>query len=160
MGNAHPSIFPYEPFPVIDGEVVIAAANDGQFRKLCEVLGVSELADDERFKSAEGRNRHREALWPLLVEALGTSTAAEWSARLSAVGVPCSPVNTLAEGFDLANSLGLNPVVALGDDSHSVPMVRNPIDFSATPPNYHRPPPQLGEHSWEIRRWLEETPEK
>ena len=69
-------------------------------------------------------------------------------------------MNTLAEGFDLANSLGLNPVVALGDDSHSVPMVRNPIDFSATPPNYHRPPPQLGEHSWEIRRWLEETPEK
>ena len=159
MGNAHPSIFPYEPFPTKDGELVIAAANNGQFRKLCEVVGLTGLSDDERFASPEGRNRHREALWPLLVDALRKQTAGEWSTRLSAVGVPCSPVNTLAEGFELANRLGLNPTVVLGDEQNTVHMVRHPIDFSATTPSYRKPPPRLGEHSAELRQWLEEAPD-
>ncbi|MFG1658492.1 CaiB/BaiF CoA transferase family protein [Micromonospora chersina] len=150
MGNAHPSIVPYEPLPTADGELVVIAGNDGQFRTLCQVLGLPGLPDDPRFRRNQDRTRHREALRPLLVAALAARTSAEWFRELRAADVPCSPINTVADGLALADGLGLDPVVTVG----GVPGVRHPIGLSATPPRYDLPPPGLDEHGAELRAWL------
>ncbi|GAA0964538.1 CaiB/BaiF CoA-transferase family protein [Acrocarpospora macrocephala] len=152
MGNAHPSLFPYEPLPAKDGELVIAAGNDGQFRKLCDVLGAPELADDPRFARTADRTANREELRPLLVARLESRDRAEWFRELSAVGVSCGPINTVGEGVELATDLGLEPVVSPG----GVPSVRNPIGLSRTAASYRLPPPGLDEHGDEIRAWLGE----
>ncbi|MEU9509133.1 CaiB/BaiF CoA-transferase family protein [Micromonospora sp. NPDC048170] len=150
MGNAHPSLFPYEPLPTADGDLVVIAGNDGQFRKLCQVLGLPELPDDPRFGRNQDRTVNRAVLRPILVARLVRRTRDEWFRDLRAAGVPCAPINTVAEGVDLARELGLDPVVTAGD----VPGIRNPIGFTATPPRYDLPPPALDEHGDEIRSWL------
>ena len=96
MGNSHPSLFPYEPLPTGDGDLVIAAGNDAQFRNLCAVLGAPELGTDERFAANSGRTANRDQLRPLLIERLKTRPAGEWFDRLIAAGVPCGPINTVA----------------------------------------------------------------
>ncbi|MFB2586502.1 CaiB/BaiF CoA transferase family protein [Herbiconiux liukaitaii] len=154
MGNAHPSLFPYEPLPAKDGELIVVAANDGQFAKLATALARPELLQDDRFATTEGRNRHRAELRPLLVEALAERTVAEWFDTLTAAGVPCGPINTIDGGIALAERLGLDPVVAVGEGDREVPMIRNPITFSRTPARYDAPPPRLGEHDAAIRQWL------
>lgn len=162
MGNAHPSLFPYEPLPCKDGDIIIVAANDGQFRKLTDVLGVPDLADDPRFSTSEERNRNRATLKPLLVEALSPKTRKEWFDVLSAAGVACGPINTIGQGIEFAKELGLEPIVQVGEGSDAIPMVRNAITFSKTPATYRSAPPALGAHSDDIKSWLshplEETP--
>ena len=153
MGNAHPSLFPYEPLPTADGELIVITGNDGQFRKLCQVLGLPELPDDPRFSRNQDRTANREALRPLLVDRLAKRTKDEWFRDLLAAGVPCAPINTIDGGFAMAEELGLEPVVTVGD----VPGVRNPITFSATPASYESAPPGLDEHGEEIRAWLTES---
>jgi crotonobetainyl-CoA:carnitine CoA-transferase CaiB-like acyl-CoA transferase len=150
MGNAHPSLSPYEPLPTADGELIVIAGNDGQFRRLCEVLGLPGLPDDPRFGRNQDRTANRAELLPLLVERLSRRTKDEWFRHLLAAGVPCAPINTVDGGVALAEELGLDPVVTVGD----VPGVRNPIGFSDTPARYELPPPGLDEHGEEIRAWL------
>ena len=157
MGNAHPSLFPYEPLPAADGEIVIVAANDPQFRKLATALGREELIDDERFASTENRNLNRDELRPLLVDALSSKTIAEWFDILSAAGVACGPINTIDGGVALAEKLGLDPVVHVGDGDAAIPMIRNAISFSLTPPQYISPAPPLGADNDAIRAWLSDT---
>ena len=94
MGNSHPSLFPYEPLPTGDGDLVIAAGNDAQFRNLCAVLGAPELGTDERFAANSGRTANRDQLRPLLIERLKNRPASEWFDRLIAAGVPCGPINS------------------------------------------------------------------
>jgi crotonobetainyl-CoA:carnitine CoA-transferase CaiB-like acyl-CoA transferase len=154
MGNAHPSLFPYEPLPTGDGELIVTAGNDTQFRKLCEVLGVPELADDPRFARNEGRTANRAQLRPLLAERLRRRTAAEWFSELIGVGVPCGPINTVDRGIEFAAGIGLEPVVTAGQGENAVRSVRHPLTFSASPPRYDLPPPRLDEHGAEIRAWL------
>jgi crotonobetainyl-CoA:carnitine CoA-transferase CaiB-like acyl-CoA transferase len=154
MGNSHPSLFPYEPLPCGDGELIITAGNSGQFRKLVEVLGVPELADDPRFSRNEDRTANRAQLRPLLVERLRTRTRMDWFRDIIGAGVPCGPINTVDGGVAFAEEVGLDPVVAVGEGGSAVPSVRNPIRFSETPPDYRLPPPSLDEHGEEIRRWL------
>jgi crotonobetainyl-CoA:carnitine CoA-transferase CaiB-like acyl-CoA transferase len=150
MGNSHPSLFPYEPLPCADGDLIITAGNDQQFRKLAQVLGVPGLADDPRFGRNEDRTANRDQLRPLLVERLHTRPKMEWFRELIAAGVPCGPINTIDQGVAFAEEVGLSPVV----DAGGVPSIRNPITFSQTPPSYRLPPPTLDEHGAEIRRWL------
>ncbi|NUT38883.1 MAG: CoA transferase [Thermoactinospora sp.] len=150
MGNAHPSVFPYEPLPTADDEIIVAAANDGQFRKLCEVLGIPEVADDERFATNAGRTANRAALRPLLEERLAERGAVEWFDLLVKAGVPCGPIQTIDGGFAMAERFGLDPIVEVG----GVPTTRHPIRFSETPVDYTLPPPELDEHGAELRRWL------
>jgi crotonobetainyl-CoA:carnitine CoA-transferase CaiB-like acyl-CoA transferase len=154
MGNAHPSLFPYEPLPTADGDLVIAAGNDAQFRNLCRVLGAPELADDERFAANSGRTANRDQLRPLLVERLKDRGAADWFDDLIAAGVPCGPINSVAGGVAFAEQIGLDPVVVSGTGEAGVPGIRNPIRFSATRARYDLPPPALDEHGDEIRAWL------
>jgi crotonobetainyl-CoA:carnitine CoA-transferase CaiB-like acyl-CoA transferase len=159
MGNAHPSVFPYEPLPTADNDLIVAAANDGQFRRLCEVLGIPEVAEDSRFARNRDRTANREELRPLLEQRLATRGATEWFEALVAVGVPCGPINTIDGGFAMAERLGLDPIVEVGEGDRAVPSTRHPIRFSATPVRYALPPPELDEHGTELRKWLSAPPE-
>lgn len=154
MGNAHPSVFPYEPLPTADDDLIVAAANDGQFRKLCEVLGIPGIAADPRFAHNSDRTRNREELRPILVERLRTRPAVEWFDLLVEAGVPCGPIQTIDGGFAMAERFGLDPVVTVGEGERAVPTTRHPIRFSVTPAHYELPPPQLDEHGADLRKWL------
>jgi crotonobetainyl-CoA:carnitine CoA-transferase CaiB-like acyl-CoA transferase len=151
LGNAHPNIVPYQDFPSADGNFIIAVGNDGQFRKLCEVAGLSALADDPRFASNKARVAHRSELIPLLRQATVFKTTAEWVTLLETAGVPCGPINDLAQVFadphvqarglrlDLPNSLG-----------STTPQVASPLRLSETPVTYRNAPPLLGEHTEQV----------
>jgi crotonobetainyl-CoA:carnitine CoA-transferase CaiB-like acyl-CoA transferase len=158
MGNSHPSLTPYEPLPAADKELIVTAGNDSQFRKLCEVIGLPGLADDPRFATNEGRTANRLELRPLLAERLGTRTAAEWFADLTAAGVPAGPINTVDAGVAFARDIGLEPVVTAGEGEGAMPTVRHPIIYSVTPPSYPLPPPALDEHGEQVRAWLAGPP--
>jgi crotonobetainyl-CoA:carnitine CoA-transferase CaiB-like acyl-CoA transferase len=157
MGNAHPSLFPYESLPTADLDLIIAAGNNGQFGKLCEILDLPELPQDPRFANTKDRTRNREALRPLLVERLRTKTANEWFRLLSDAGVPCGPINNVEGGITFAREIGLNPVVEVGVGENAVPMIRHPISFSLSPPHHKLPPPALGQDNEQIRAWLSQT---
>jgi crotonobetainyl-CoA:carnitine CoA-transferase CaiB-like acyl-CoA transferase len=156
MGNSHPSLFPYEPLPCADGELIITAGNDLQFRKLAQIIGAPELADDPRFSRNEDRTANRDELRPLLTERLSTRPKMDWFRELIGAGVPCGPINTIDQGVAFADEVGLEPAV----DAGGMPTVRNPIRFSETPPSYRLPPPAVDEHGEEIRRWLAEDEER
>lgn len=151
MGNRHPSVVPYELYPTADDPMIIAVGNDRQFGVLCAALGVPALASDDRFSTNAARVVHRDALTPLLVAALVTRPASAWFEVLTPLGVPCGPVNDMAAAFALAERLGLAPVV----DVEGVRLVANPATYSATPVSYRRRPPRLGEHTAEVRAWLQ-----
>ncbi|MCL1868875.1 MAG: CoA transferase [Promicromonosporaceae bacterium] len=154
MGNAHPSLFPYEALATADDDLIVAAGNDAQFRRLAEVLGVPEVADDPRFAENAGRTARREELRPLLEERLRTKPATAWFDLLTEAGVPCGPIASIAQGVEHAAKLGLEPVVDVGRGERAVPGVRHPLDYSASAPRYEIPPPGLGEHTDEVRAWL------
>jgi crotonobetainyl-CoA:carnitine CoA-transferase CaiB-like acyl-CoA transferase len=160
MGNSHPSVYPYEPLPTADRDLIVAAANDGQFRRLVQVLGVPALADDPRFATNQARTGNRDQLRPLLAERLTARPAAEWFTELNAAGVPCGPINTVDAGVDFARGIGLEPVVTAGAGEAAMPVIRNPVDYSATPPSYPLPPPTVDEHGDEIRAWLGAPPRR
>lgn len=141
MGNAHPSISPYETFDTADRALALAVGNDGQFRKCVQALGLAELAEDPRFVTNPMRVQHRAELRLVLQNALLQHGADHWSATFSAVGVPCGPVNGMDEAFALAERLGLDPV-RLAD---GVKTVANPIGLSKTPARYDRRPPGVGD---------------
>lgn len=154
MGNEHPSVYPYQTMPTKDRDVIITAANDRQFRSLCKVLGIGEIADDPRFALNADRTANRDQLHPILVEKLSHWSADDLFVQLNAAGVPCGPINSIQEGVELAERLGLEPRVTVGEGDRAVDVVRNPIDFSVSKPRYQLPPPGLGEHTDEIRQWL------
>jgi crotonobetainyl-CoA:carnitine CoA-transferase CaiB-like acyl-CoA transferase len=149
LGNAHPSIAPYEVYGVADGRFVVAVGTDRQFAALCAVIERPALAEDVRFATNGDRVRNREDLNRELAPVLGTRTGTQWFDALRAVGVPCGPINDVAGAFAFAESLALEPIVEIVDARRSVPsrQVRNPIGLSATPPSYRLAPPRLGEDS-------------
>ena len=157
MGNSHPSLFPYEPLPTGDGELIVTAGNDAQFRRLCDAIGAPELAEDPQFSTNPGRTANRDKLKPLLAAKLAARSAAEWFDILIAVGVPCGPINTVDKGIAFAEKIGLEPIVTAGSGDRSRPTMRHPVAFSKTPASYPLAPPELDEHGDEIRTWLEQS---
>lgn len=152
-GNAHVNIVPYNLFDTADRAIVLAVGNDAQFRRFCEVAGRPDLAADPRFATNDVRVRHRAACVAALDPVLRARTAADWLAALGAAGVPCAPVNDVAEVFASpqarARELRLDlPHPTAG----TVPLVRNPIRLSATPAAPDAPPPLLGQHTDAILR--------
>jgi crotonobetainyl-CoA:carnitine CoA-transferase CaiB-like acyl-CoA transferase len=146
MGNAHPSIAPYELLPCAEGELVVAVGNERQFASLCDVLAAPELIDDPRFATNPARTEHRGALRDELVRRLASRPAQDWAMALTTAGVPAGVVNDIAGAFALATQLGLDPVVDVPrEDGDSVRLTRNPIRLSATPPRYRSAPPPLPE---------------
>jgi crotonobetainyl-CoA:carnitine CoA-transferase CaiB-like acyl-CoA transferase len=150
MGNAHPSIAPYELLPTADGDLVLAVGNDRQFAALCTQLGRPELADDSRFVTNALRVANRAALRGDLIDALAAASAAHWTDRLLASGVPAGEVRDVAGAIALAERLGLRPLVGAEDEAGDpVPTVRNPLRLSRTPARYRTAPPALGATSAE-----------
>ncbi len=142
MGNAHPSIVPYETYPTADRDLVIAVGNDGQFRSLCAVLGHPEWADDERFTTNLNRVAHRHELGGMMATTLRQRSADEWWSLLTPAGVPCGPINDIADAFALAARVGLEPIATF-EGAADVPTVAHPIRLSATPATYRHTPPAL-----------------
>lgn len=157
MGNGHPSIAPYDTFATGGGALVLAVGTDRQFAILCATLGAPELAEDHRFVTNDLRVRHRAELRTHLEEKLAANTADQWVTALTAVGVPAGAVNDLRDAFGLAENLGLTPIHHTNDDDSPLGrQVANPITLSTTPVSYRLRPPRLGEHSGDIRRWLDQ----
>ena len=157
MGNQHPSIAPYETLHCQDGLLAVACGNDAQFTRLAEVLGVPELASDPRFATNSARVAHRGDLVAALEQPLHDQGVDTWVDVLTAAGVPAGKVGDLASAFELATSLGLNPVVDMGPDRPG--QVRHPVSYSATPVTHYAPPPTLGQHDDDVRRLLDSLPD-
>jgi crotonobetainyl-CoA:carnitine CoA-transferase CaiB-like acyl-CoA transferase len=144
MGNEHPSIAPYAAFATGAGELVLAVGNDRQFQDLCEILGASRLAADPRYLTNPARVANRDALRAELEALLAARSAAEWASRLIVARVPAGVVNDIAGAFELAQALGLDPLVDLQDQGgSSVRLAKNPIGLSLTPPTYRSAPPRM-----------------
>ncbi|MFW9268253.1 CaiB/BaiF CoA transferase family protein [Pseudomonas sp. NR3] len=151
LGNAHPNIVPYQDFPTADGDFILTVGNDGQFRKFAEVAGQPQWADDPRFATNKMRVANRAALIPLIRQATVFKTTSEWVVQLEQAGVPCGPINDLAQVFAdpqvQARGLAIElPHLLAG----TVPQVASPIRLSDTPIEYRNAPPLLGEHTMEV----------
>jgi crotonobetainyl-CoA:carnitine CoA-transferase CaiB-like acyl-CoA transferase len=159
IGNAHPNIVPYQVFPAADGHVIVAAGNDGQFAKLCDVLGEPALAQHADYRTNAGRVSNREKLVEHLSQLTARLTRAELLARLEAVNVPSGPINSLAEVFadqqvrHRRMQLALPSAAATGG---TIPGVRTPVVLNGAPMAADRPAPRLGEHTAEILREIGE----
>jgi crotonobetainyl-CoA:carnitine CoA-transferase CaiB-like acyl-CoA transferase len=148
MGSGHPSIVPYQAFDAADGKFVLAVGNDGQFSKMCHIIGRPDLPADERFKTNVARVRNRDALVPQLVAMLRQEPVAHWIDRLLAVGVPCGPINDLKQVFDDPHVQFRNMRRQVAHPrAGTMPILSSPIRFSETPATYEKPPPALGEHT-------------
>lgn len=151
LGNAHPNIVPYQDFPTADGDFILTVGNDNQFRKFAEVAGQPQWASDLRFATNKQRVAHRAELIPLIRQATVFKTTAEWVTALEVAGVPCGPINDVAQVFAdpqvQFRGLQVDLPHALGG---TVPQVASPIRLSATPVEYRRAPPLLGEHTLEV----------
>ncbi|EPJ93066.1 MULTISPECIES: CaiB/BaiF CoA transferase family protein [Pseudomonas] len=151
LGNAHPNIVPYQDFPTADGDFILTVGNDSQFRKFAEVAGRPELGGDPRFSTNKLRVANRAELVPLIRQLTVFKTTAEWVAQLEAVGVPCGPINDLAQVFAdpqvRARGLAMQLPHALAG---LVPQVASPIRLSETPVEYRNAPPLLGEHTQQV----------
>ena len=160
MGNRHPSVVPYQTLRTADGVLAVAVGNDAQFRALCSLLDLTDLADDERFVVNEARVQHRAELAAALEGALASDSAAGWAQRMNAAGVPCGPINDIAAAFELAERLELDPVTTMQSVA-GVPIAQltNPIRLSETPVRYTLPPPPLGADDEAVLKWLGEPRE-
>ena len=151
LGNAHPNIVPYQDFPTADGDFILTVGNDGQFRKFAEVAGQPQWADDPRFATNKLRVANRAELIPLIRQATVFKTTAEWVSQLELAGVPCGPINDLAQMFAdpqvRARGLAIDIPHPLAG---TVPQVASPIRLSETPVEYRNAPPLLGEHTEQI----------
>ncbi|MFD8339305.1 CaiB/BaiF CoA transferase family protein [Streptomyces solisilvae] len=149
-GNAHPSVAPYEVFTLADGDIVIAAGTDEQYVRLCAALQLDRYRTDPRFATNSQRVIHRRELVNALTTALSARKCEDVLAALTAARVPAGRVNNLDAAFDLARSLGLDPVWRINDLDH----VRTPISMDVTPPSPTTPPPEHDESGDTIRDWL------
>ncbi|MGL1833602.1 CaiB/BaiF CoA transferase family protein [Rhodocyclaceae bacterium SMB388] len=151
LGNAHPNIVPYQDFPTDDGYMIVTVGNDAQFARFCEAAGRPELATDPRYATNKARVGNRDTLIPLLNKLTIQRSTADWIATLEKVGVPCGPINTIADVFDdeQVRHRGLKVDMhhpAIG----TIPQVASPFRLSETPVEYRSPPPLLGEHTDEV----------
>jgi crotonobetainyl-CoA:carnitine CoA-transferase CaiB-like acyl-CoA transferase len=146
LGNAHPNTVPYQDFPTSDGYMILAIGNDGQFASFCKAVGQDAWAEDERFRTNDGRVRHRATLVPLIKQVTVTRSTAQWVALFETVGVPCGPINTLAEVFQDPQVRARGVEMRMDHPAAgAIPLVASPIRMSGTPVRYRAAPPQLGQ---------------
>jgi crotonobetainyl-CoA:carnitine CoA-transferase CaiB-like acyl-CoA transferase len=160
MGNAHPSIVPYQDFPTADGHVIIAVGNDTQFRSLCRALGQAQWAHDDRFRTNADRVANRKDLVALIGQATILRPTRDWVELLEANNVPCGPINTISDVFEdaqvRARQLRQELPHALAG---RMPIVANPIRLSQSPVEYRLAPPLLGEHTRQVLMEILDLPE-
>ncbi len=151
IGNAHPSIVPYQPFPASDGWIIVGVGSERLWERFLTVLDWPELTTDERFRTNADRLNNREILVPMLAERFRQNSCSEWIEELKAAGIPCgpiySPAQALADEHVLARGMIVNlehPVLGM------IRSIGSPMNLSDTPVNYRQPPPLLGEHTLEV----------
>jgi crotonobetainyl-CoA:carnitine CoA-transferase CaiB-like acyl-CoA transferase len=151
MGNAHPNIVPYQVFPASDGHLIIATGSQGQWAKMCQVLGLEDLIEDARFLTNSDRVKNRDELAALISDKTSQRTRDEMLAAFEAVFVPAGPINTVQDTFNDPQVIARKLRVDLpAGDGVMVPSVRTPITFSESTLKLERASPSLGEHSDEV----------
>ncbi|WP_105415610.1 CaiB/BaiF CoA-transferase family protein [Neorhizobium sp. T25_27] len=157
LGNAHPNISPYEVLATEDGYLILAVGNDGQFRRLCRILGIDGMANDERFATNKARVANRVEVRRLILAQTSKWKKAELLAACGDNAVPAGPINSIAEMFNdpQVKERGLRIDLEAADGT-VIPGVRSPIVLSETPLAYHRPSPALGEHTADVLAQLDQ----
>ncbi len=151
LGNAHPNIVPYQVFRTSDGHLILAVANDRQFRNFCLAAERRDLADDARFVTNADRVHHRETIVTVLEPLFAARTTKDWIARLEAANVPCGPINRIDEVFADPQAIARRLTVSLSHPAAGpIDLVASPLRLSRTPPEYRNAPPLLGQHTQEV----------
>ncbi len=151
LGNAHPTIVPYQVFETADGYIILAVGNDGQFVRFCEVAGLEHLAEDEKYATNPQRIVHRDSLIAQLIAPLKTKTSIEWITQLEAAAVPCGPINTIEQVFADPHVQHRQMQRHLPQhDLGAFPVTANPIRLQHHDTTSRLPPPHLGAHTLEI----------
>ena len=154
QGNSHPSLVPYQDFATLDGAMLLAVGNNGQFARFCDAAGHADWAADPRFATNTLRVKHREVLIPLMEALTRTRSTADWVALLEDKAVPCGPINDIAQAFEDAQVKSRGLAVPMprdaGDGIASIVGVASPLRLSATPPVLRHAPPALGQHTDEV----------
>ena len=155
LGNAHATIVPYQAFEASDGYIILAIGNDGQFARFCEFIG-KDWHEDERFATNAVRVENRESLIPLIRDVLAAQTMSYWIESLSNANVPCGPVNTMDQVFDMPQIKAREMQIQMphSDSDTPINLVGNPLKFSETPVSYDYAPPKCGQHTAEILKNL------
>jgi len=147
-GNAHPNIVPYQDFETADGHIIVAVGNDRQFARFAAAIGAPELARNKSYETNEGRVRHRATLVPTIAERMQAKSTAHWMEALEAAGIPHGPIHTVGEAFSDPQAVHRGMKVEMDHPlGVTLASVASPIKMSATPPDYRRPPPMLGQHT-------------
>lgn len=154
LGNGHPNIVPYQVFACKGGYIILAVANDGQFRSFAHAVGKPEWAEDERFKVGAARGAHRDLLCGLVAELMMARTMHEWIELLEAHNVPCGPINNIDQVFDDPQVQHRGMRVPMRHASGEISLLASPLRFSDTPVRYELPPPLLGEQTDAVLRGL------
>jgi crotonobetainyl-CoA:carnitine CoA-transferase CaiB-like acyl-CoA transferase len=152
-GNRHPSIVPYETYETADRPLAIAVGNDRMFARLCAVVGLPELASDERFATNTARVSHADEFASALESVLRTQPASHWLDVLREAKVPAGPINEIDEAFTLAEDLGMEPTEPID----GVPLIRPPLRIDGERPPIRHRPPRLDEHGEALRTWLKNS---
>ena len=158
LGNGHPNIVPYQVFPTADDPIIIAAGNDSQFKKLCQIADIADVAEDPKYATNVSRVMNRQAVVDIVTAALQKKARAYWLTACEKVGVPCGPVNNLEQVFNDphlqhrgAEIRMPHPLAGTGE----VSLIANPLKLSETPVQYRHTPPIRNQHQQEILRdWL------
>jgi crotonobetainyl-CoA:carnitine CoA-transferase CaiB-like acyl-CoA transferase len=151
MGNGHPTIVPYQTFDASDKQIAVAVGNDAQFGRLCEAIGREDLAADDRFATNPDRVANRDELVEMLQEGLSQRTADEWVEKIRGVGIPCGPVNTLAEALADEHLSSTDMLQAVEHPlAGTLRMLASPVLVDGERPPVRRPPPALGQHTEEV----------
>jgi crotonobetainyl-CoA:carnitine CoA-transferase CaiB-like acyl-CoA transferase len=153
MGNAHATVIPYDVFKASDGDFIIASGNDGQYKRLMQLLGRPELADDPRFRENKDRIANRVELTRILNELTSKHTRADLLHKLEAAGVPAGPINALSEVFAdrqvIARGMRIDPANPLAKGG-TTPGLRTPIVIDGEPAASPRASPGLGQHTEDV----------
>jgi crotonobetainyl-CoA:carnitine CoA-transferase CaiB-like acyl-CoA transferase len=151
IGNSHPSIVPYQVFDTADGAVIVACGNDNLFARFCACAGCEALVKDARFATNADRVKNRTTLVPLLADIMARRSTAEWVAALEAAGIPCGPINSVAQALAEPQAQARGMTISLPHPlAGKVPLMASPMRFSGTPVRHEAPPPVLGQHTDEI----------
>jgi crotonobetainyl-CoA:carnitine CoA-transferase CaiB-like acyl-CoA transferase len=155
-GSGTAAIVPHQAFECADATIMVAAGNDGLFRKLCKVLGVDHLAEDPRFVTNGARVSNREAVIDLLLQAFGTQPAAHWLTALDAAGIPCGPIQSIDQVVEHEQTRALDILKTTSDGAATI--VGLPISFGGERPGNIGKTPKLGEHNHLLANTVQETP--
>jgi crotonobetainyl-CoA:carnitine CoA-transferase CaiB-like acyl-CoA transferase len=159
-GNDHPVSSPYGTFKSLDGYINIAPSGDPMWERLARALGIQELLDDPRLQTNDDRRLHRPSLNKIINEIIGKRTTAQWIEYLNKEGVPCGPINDLAQTFEDPQVRHQEMLLEIGQPTGKVKILGFPVKMSRTPARLNRPSPQLGEHTGEILSTLGYSSEK